>query len=79
MQNIAILDVEYYVKETQRQLNSKENYKAIKYNPTTANIETANKVVSSFQNKNLLIMNISKGIKAENPQDITFLPATKNT
>lgn len=79
MQNIAILDVEYYVKETLRQLNSKENYKTIKYNPTTANIETANKVVSSFQNKNLLIMNISKGIKAENPQDITFLPATKNT
>ena len=79
MQNIAILDVEYYVKETQRQLNSKENYKIIKYNPTTANIETANKVVSSFQNKNLLIMNISKGIKAENPQGITFLPATKNT
>ena len=79
MQNIAILDVEYYVKEAQRQFNNTENYKIIKYNPTTANIETANKVVSSFQKENLLIMNVSKEIKAEIPQDITFLPTTKNT
>ena len=64
----VISDVEYYLKEAQRQLNSKDSFKIIKYNPTTANKKTASKVVSRFQKENLLTNDISEGFKAENPQ-----------
>lgn len=40
---VAILDVEDYVKEAERQL------KLINYDPTTANNEVINKVISRFQ------------------------------
>ena len=42
---VVILDVEDYVKEAERQLNNKENYRKIIYNPNTANNETIRKVI----------------------------------
>ena len=45
---VVILDVEDYVKEAERQLSNKENYRKITYNPTTANNETIHKVISRF-------------------------------
>ena len=50
---VVILDVEDYVKEAERQLNSKENYRKIKYDPTTANNETSHKFISRFQKEKL--------------------------
>ena len=55
----VILDVEDYVKEAGRQLNNKENYRKINYDPTTVNNETIHKVISRFQKENLLSKNIS--------------------
>ena len=46
---VEVLDVEDYVKEAERQLNNKENYRKINYGPTTANNETINKVILRFQ------------------------------
>ena len=63
---VVILDVEDYVKEAERQLNNKENYRKIICNPTTVNNETINKVISRFQKENLLSKNISEGLKTEN-------------
>ena len=56
---IVILDVEDCVKEAERQLNNKENYRKINYDPTTVNNETIHKVISRFQKENLLSKNIS--------------------
>ena len=42
---VVILDVEDYVKEAERQLNNKENYRKIIYNPNTANNKTIRKVI----------------------------------
>ena len=56
---IVILDVEDYVKEAERQLNNKENYRKINYDPTTVNNETIHKVISRFQKENLPSKNIS--------------------
>ena len=68
----VILDVEDYVKEAERQLNIKENYRKIIYEPTTANNETIHKVISRFQKENLPSKNISEGVKTENPKTPHF-------
>ena len=68
----VILDVEDYVKEAERQLNNKENYRKINYDPTTVNYETIHKDISKFQKENLLSNNISEGLKTENPKTPHF-------
>ena len=65
---VVALDVEDYAKEAERLLNNKENYAKINCDSTTANNETINKVLSKFQNENLLSKNISEGLKIENPK-----------
>ena len=69
---VVILDVEDYVKEAERQLNNKENYRKIIYDPATANNETIHKVISRFRKENLLSKNISEGLKTENPKTPCF-------
>ena len=69
---IVILYVEDYVKEAERQLNNKENYRKTNFDPTTANNETIHKVIQRFQKENLLSKNISEGLKAKNPKTPHF-------
>ena len=71
---VVILDVEDYVKEAERQLKNKKNYRKIIYDPTTLpyNNETIHKVISRFQKENLLSKNISDGLKTENPKTPHF-------
>ena len=69
---VAILDVEDYVKEAERQLKNKQNYQKINYDPTTLSNKTIHRVIWSFQNKNLLCKNISEGLKTENPKTPHF-------
>ena len=74
---IVIIDVEDCVKEAEKQLNKKKNYRKISYNPNTANNETIHKVISRFQKENLLSKNISEGLTTKKPQDTTYLPESK--
>ena len=67
-----MLDMEDYVKEAERQLNNKENYRKVNYDPTTVNNETIHKVVSRFQKENQQSKNISEGLKPENPKTPHF-------
>ena len=69
---VVILDIEGYVKEAERQLNNKENYRKVNYYPTTANNETIHKVISRFQKENLLSKNICEGLKTENSKTPYF-------
>ena len=69
---VAILDVEDYFKEAERQLKNKQNYIKINYDPTTLSNETIHKVIWSFQKENLLSKNISEGLKTENPKTPHF-------
>ena len=69
---VVILDVEDYVKGAERQLSNKENYRKLNCEPTTANNETIYKVVSRFQQENLVSKNISEGLKTENPKTPHF-------
>ena len=64
----AVVNVEDYVKEAERRLNNKENYRRINYDPTTVTNETIRKVISRFQKENLLSKNISERLKSENPK-----------
>ena len=64
----AVVNVEDYVKEAERRLNNKENYRRIYYDPTTVTNETIRKVISRFQKENLLSKNISERVKSENPK-----------
>ena len=73
----VILDVEDYVKKAERQLNNKENYRKINYDPTTLNNETIHKTISRFQKEYLLSRNISEGLKIENPKTPHFYLKTK--
>ena len=68
----VILDVGDYVKEAERHLNNKENYRKIIYDPITANNETIHKVISRFQKENLLSKSISEGLKTENRKTSHF-------
>ena len=63
---VVILDVEDYVKEAERQLSNKENYRKINYDLTTAFNKTIHKFISRFQKENLLSKIISEGLKKEN-------------
>ena len=65
---VVILDVEDYVKEAERQLKNKENYRKINCDPTAANNKTICKVKSRFQKENLLSKNICEGLKTEHPK-----------
>ena len=58
---VAIQDVEDYVKEAERHLNKKENYRKINCDSTAARNETIHKVISRFQKENQLSKNISEG------------------
>ena len=69
---VVILNVEDYVKEAERQLDNKENYRKINYDRTTVNNETIHKVTSRFQKENLLSETISDGLKTENPKTPHF-------
>ena len=64
----AVVNVEDYVKEAERRLNNKENYRRIYNDPTTVTNETIRKVISRFQKENLLSKNISERLKSENPK-----------
>ena len=73
---VVILDVD----EAEWQLNNKENYRKINYDPTTPNNETINKVISrqvskrslKFQKENLLSKSISEAPKTENSNTLHF-------
>ena len=69
---VVILDVEDYLKEVERQLNNKENYRQVNYDPITTNNETIHKVISRLQKENLLSRNISERLKTENPKTPHF-------
>ena len=69
---VVILDVEDYIKKVERQLNNKENYRKINYDPTTANSETIHKVIKIFQKEILLSKNIFEGLKTEDPKTPHF-------
>ena len=69
---VVILDVEDYVKEAEKQLNNRENYRKINYDPTDVNNESIHKVISRFQKENLLSKNISEGLKTENTKTPHF-------
>ena len=69
---VVILDVEDYVKEAEKQLNNRENYRKINYDPTDVNNESIHKAISRFQKENLLSKNISEGLKTENTKTPHF-------
>ena len=53
---VVILDVEDYVREAEKKLNKKENYRKIYSHSNTAVNETIHKVLSRFQKENLKIL-----------------------
>ena len=53
---VVILDEEDYVREAEKKLSKKENYRKIYSHSTTADNETIHKVLSRFQKENLIIL-----------------------
>ena len=54
---VVKLDVENYIKETERQLYNTENYKRLNDNPTAINNKIVNKIIKRFQKENLISKN----------------------
>ena len=65
---MVILDVEDYIKETERQLHNTENYKRLNHNPTTTSNDTVNKIIKKFHKENLISKNIAERLKIESPK-----------
>ena len=63
---VVILDVQDCIKEAEKQLSNKENYRKLNYYFTAANNETIYKVISRFPKENLVSKNISERLKTEN-------------
>ena len=60
---VVIMDVKDYVKEAERQLNTKEHYRCLPNDPTEANNEAVNTIISRFENENLITKQIAEGLK----------------
>ena len=75
---VAIMDIEYYVKEAGQQLNNKEAYKYFQHDPTTQTyIRLSNDTITRFKIDKLITENIAKGLQLQQPETPNFTPDRK--
>ena len=69
---VLIMFTEYYIKEANRQLSDKNNYKTLQINPTLQHNKMVNESLDRFKNENLLSKKTAKGMKVINPKTTKF-------
>ena len=62
---VVIIDAEVYVKEVAHQLNNKDAYKKLQYDPTQTYTRLFNDTITRFKNDKLITENITKGLQVQ--------------
>ena len=69
---VVIIDVEKYIKEANRQLSNKRNYKKLQKDPTLQHSNLVNDTIDRFKKENLLSNKLADGLKPVNPKTPKF-------
>ena len=65
---VVIMDVEKYIKESNRQLSDKCNYKTLQDDLTLHHSKLVNDIISRFKMGKILSKNLADGLKSVNPK-----------
>ena len=74
---VVIIDVEDYVKKAEHQLNNKDAYKKLQYDPTQTHTRLVNDIISRFKNDKVITENIAKGLQVQQPETPKFYTRPK--
>ena len=74
---IVTIAVEDYVKEAKHQLNNKDAYKKLQYNPTQTHTRLVNDTITRFKNDKVITENITKGLQVQQPETPKFYTRQK--
>ena len=74
---IVIKAVEDYLKEAKHQLNNKEAYKKLQYNPTQTHTGLVNDTITRFKNDKVITENITKVLQVQRPETPKFYTQQK--
>ena len=74
---IVIKAVEDYLKEAKHQLNNKDAYKKLQYNPTQTHTGLVNDTITRFKNDKVITENITKGLQVQQPETPKFYTRQK--
>ena len=69
---VVIMDAENYIKEVNRQLSDKKNYKTLQTDPTLQHNKMVNDTLDRFKNENLLSKKTAEGLKIIKPKTLKF-------
>ena len=67
-----MLNVKYYINESERQLSNTEHYRHLEHDPTIENSATVNEVIARFRNDRFIRNNVSHGLKVKSPRTPRF-------
>ena len=74
---VVIMDVEKYIKEANRQLSNKRNYKKLQEDPTLQHSDLAKDTIDRFKKENLLSKKLAAGLKSVKPKTPKFYISSK--
>ena len=74
---VVIIDVEDYVKDAEHQLNNKDAYKKLQYDPTQTHTRLVNDTIARFKNDKLIAENIAKALQVQQPKTPKFYTRPK--
>ena len=69
---VVIAVMKCYIKETERQLNDKENYQILPQGPTIGNGKLVNQAIDRFKKENLITDKIADELKTSDPRTPRF-------
>ena len=71
------MDAEKYIKEANRQLSDKRNYKTLQEDPTLQHSNLVNDTTDRFKKENLLSKTLAEGLKSVNSRPPKFYISPK--
>ena len=73
------MDVNNYVRETERQPNNSKNYKVLTKAPTITNSNLVNQTINRFKKEQLINESIASGLKTNllEPHNSTYLQSSQ--
>ena len=74
---VAIMDVEKYINDANRQLSDKRNYKKLQEDPTLQHSNLINDTIDRFKKEDLLSKKLADGLKSVNPKTPKFYISPK--
>ena len=69
---VVIVDIKYYIRETESQFKINDNYDRLKYDPTKTHDRLVNDTIKRFKKQKAMTDNVAEGLKTENPTTPKF-------